>query len=167
MPAQLPRVVKDLNAFVDGIGYAGRVTSATLPGLEINATSHQGGGMDAPHEIDIGMNVMDVEMTFADIDPELKKKIGMTELQMELRGAIKRQGEAAEQAKIIMRGLFKTVDHGAWERDSRPTNTYTGNLKFYKEEQAGEELVYVDILNHIRRIGGTDQLESERAALGI
>jgi P2 family phage contractile tail tube protein len=37
---------------------------------------------------------------------------------------------------------------------------------FYQLTRDGEELVYIDVLNTIERIGGVDRMEAHRAALG-
>ena len=167
MAIQLPRVVEDLNVHVDGIGYAGRIDSAQLPQLQLNTEEYQGGGLDNPVDIELGMSKPEVQLTFGDVDPELKKLMATERVQIVLRGAVRAQGQEVQQVKITMRGLWKNVDQGSWERGSRNSQTYTAGLVYYREEQAGEELVEIDTLNHVRRIGGTDQLAQQRQALGL
>ena len=46
----LPKILKNFNVFVDGLGYAGRVEEITLPKLTIKTEEYQGAGMSAPVE---------------------------------------------------------------------------------------------------------------------
>lgn len=170
MAIQLPRVIEDLNAHVDGIGYAGRIDTIQLPTLQMNTEEYQGGGLDNPVDIHLGMQKPEVQLTFTDVDPELRKRVAMERLYIVARGAIREQGrgwDAHQQVKITMFGLWKSADQGSWERGSKNSQTYTCGLVYYREEQAGEELVEIDTMRHIRRIGGVDQLALQRQMLGL
>lgn len=48
----IPKVIKNFNGFIDGRGFAGRITQIVLPTLAIETDNHRGGGMDAPVPID-------------------------------------------------------------------------------------------------------------------
>ena len=74
----LPKILKNFNLFVDGRGYAGRVDEITLPKLTIKTKEFQGAGMSAPVEIDLGMEKLEMDMTFSEYDPELFKLFGLT-----------------------------------------------------------------------------------------
>ena len=167
MAIQLPRVIEDLNAHVDGIGYAGRIDTIQLPQLQLQTEEYQGGGLDHPVDIELGMSKPEVQLTFSDVDPWLKKRLANERLQIVARGAVRRQGESPQQVKVTMFGIWKSVDQGSWERGSKNSQTYTGGLVYYREEQAGEELVEIDVMRHIRRIGGTDQLAEQRRILAL
>jgi len=167
MAIQLPRVIEDLNAHVDGIGYAGRIDTIQLPQLQLNTEEYQGGGLDAPVDIELGMSKPEVQLTFTDVDPALKRKLAMERIQVVARGAARAQGQILEQVKVTMFGIWKSVDQGSWEKGSKNSQTYTCGLVYYREEQAGQELVEIDTLRHIRRIGGVDQLAEQRRALGL
>ena len=48
-------ILKNMSLFVDGRGYAGNVDELNLPKLALKTEEFRGGGMDAPIEIDMGM----------------------------------------------------------------------------------------------------------------
>ena len=48
MSIETPRVLKNMNLFVDGRGYAGRVDEIELPKLTLKTEEHRAGGMDVP-----------------------------------------------------------------------------------------------------------------------
>ena len=66
MAIELPRVLKNMNLFVDGRGYAGRIDEIQLPKLTLKTEEHRAGGMDLPVEIDLGMEKLEAELTIAD-----------------------------------------------------------------------------------------------------
>lgn len=92
----LPKILKNFNVYVDGRGYAGRVEEVTLPKLTIKTEEYQGGGMTAPVEIDLGLEKLEMDLTFAEYDKELFKLFGLTdgsEVALTIRGAMQGQGE--------------------------------------------------------------------------
>ncbi|WP_425974064.1 phage major tail tube protein [Tepidimonas sp. HKU78] len=77
MAIELPRVLKNMNLFVDGRGYAGRVDEIQLPKLTLKTEEHRAGGMDLPVELDLGMEKLEAQLTISDFDPELFKLFGL------------------------------------------------------------------------------------------
>lgn len=73
----LPKILKNFTAFVDGRGYAGRIDEISLPKLAIKTEEYRGGGMDIPVSIDIGMEKLEAELTFAEYDSELFRLFGL------------------------------------------------------------------------------------------
>ena len=87
----LPKILRNFNVYVDGRGYAGRVEEITLPKLTIKTEEFQGAGMSAPIEIDLGMEKLEMELTFAEYDSELFKLFGLTngaDIALTIRGAL-------------------------------------------------------------------------------
>jgi P2 family phage contractile tail tube protein len=104
---QYPRVLKNMNLFVDGRGYAGRVNEIKLPKLTLKTEEHRVGGMDVPVEIDLGMEKMETSQTIADYDPDVFRLFGLLATQdtpVTVRGTIQRQGEPAQAVSISLRG---------------------------------------------------------------
>jgi P2 family phage contractile tail tube protein len=110
---QLPKVLKNMNLFVDGRGFAGRVDEIQLPKLALKTEEHRAGGMDAPIEIDLGMDKLEAELTLSDYDPQVFKLFGLLDVQatpITLRGAIQAQGEAAKPVVVNLRGGLKAIE---------------------------------------------------------
>ena len=77
MAIQLPRVLKNLNLFVDGRGYAGRVDEITLPKLTVKTEEHRAGGMDAPVRLDMGMEALEATLMLAELDEAVFATFGL------------------------------------------------------------------------------------------
>lgn len=170
MPIQLPRVLKNMNLFVDGRGYAGRIDEIQLPKLTLKTEEHRAGGMDVPVEIDLGMDKLEAELTISDYDPEVYKLFGLLDLkpvQITIRGAIQAQGEDAKPVVVNLRGGWREIDAGTWKPGDKSTLKVSVAASYYKLTIDGQEVVEVDAINLVRKVGGVDQMEAIRAAIGL
>lgn len=165
----LPRVLKGFSVSIDGRGYVGRSETVKLPDLAVKSEEFRGAGMDAPVDLDMGMEKLDIQITLAEYDPNVIKLFGLfsADTPIVLRGAIQRQGEDAVAVEIRAQGGVKNIGRDDWTQGNKGNMQIQVNCNRYIEKQAGETLVEIDILNSKRIIGGVDQLASMRAALGI
>lgn len=170
MAIELPRVLKNMNLFVDGRGYAGRIDEIELPKLTLKTEEHRAGGMDLPVEIDLGMDKLEAQLTISDYDPEVFKLFGLLDnaaTQITIRGAIQAQGSEAKPVAIQLRGGWKELDAGTWKPGDKSTLKVSVASSYYKLSIDNEELIEIDAINLVRRVGGVDQMQAIRAAIGI
>ncbi|SMG63879.1 Phage major tail tube protein, partial [methanotrophic bacterial endosymbiont of Bathymodiolus sp.] len=57
----LDDILKNMALFVDGRGFAGNVEELTLPKLTLKTEEFRNGGMDAPIEVEMGMEKLESE----------------------------------------------------------------------------------------------------------
>ena len=165
----LPKILKNFNLYVDGRGYAGRVEEITLPKLTIKTEDFQAGGMSAPIEVDLGMEKLEMDMTFAEYDPELFKLFGLTngsEIAFTIRGALEGRSETTPVV-INARGYFKEMDFDSWKPAEKATLKCSVACNYYKLTIDGIELVEIDPVNMVRNVNGIDQLSTIRQALQV
>ena len=170
MSIQFPKVLKNMNLFVDGRGYAGRIDEIELPKLTLKTEEHRAGGMDLPVEIDLGMEKLEATLTLSDYDPELFKLYGLVDndsVAITVRGAIQAQGDTAKPVVINMRGGWRELDSGSWKPGDKSTVKIAVIANYYKLSIDGEELIEVDAINLVRKVNGTDQMEAIRSAIGL
>ncbi|ALE02859.1 phage major tail tube protein [Bartonella ancashensis] len=163
----LPKHLKYLNIYVDGIPYQGKCESVTLPTLNLVVESHRACGMDIPIEIDMGMEPLTLNMVVSGYSPELIGALGKTDVRITLRGSVQAQGEPAESVEITMNGLCKSSEINQWQSGSAVTCTLNYTLHYFKYIQKDVEVVEIDAFNMVRRINGVDQLEQHRKHLGF
>jgi P2 family phage contractile tail tube protein len=167
----LPRTLRNYSLFMDGVGFAGRITELTPPTLGIQAEEYRGGGMDAPVEIDMGMEALEMSFTLAEYDVDVLKQFGLYDqnaTQFTVRGALQRNGsEDAVSVVINVTGHIKSFDPGAFEAGALTEANFTVGCRYYKVAIANEELIEIDIENFKRIVNGTDQLASLREAMGL
>lgn len=155
MAIELPRVLKNMNLFVDGRGYAGRIDEIQLPKLTLKTEEHRAGGMDLPVEIDLGMEKLEAELTIADHDPEVFKLFGLLDnaaTQITIRGAIQAQGAEAKPVIVNLRGGWKELDAGTWKPGDKSTLKVSVAASYYKLTIDDEELIEIDAINLVRKV---------------
>jgi P2 family phage contractile tail tube protein len=70
-------VLKNMSLFVDGRGYAGNIEELNLPKLTMKTEEFRAGGMDAPVEVDMGMEKLECDFTLTRFDKDLLKLFGL------------------------------------------------------------------------------------------
>lgn len=163
----LPRYFKAMSLYVDGENFIGRVEDVKLPDLNIKTDEYRAAGMDAPVDIEMGMDKLDLQFTLAEFTPSIIKQLGAltADRQLVLRGALQRQGEAAVGMSVRVQGALKMLSRDNLKQGEKAGMQCTVNCNSYIEQQAGEELINIDILNYKRVIGGVDQLAGMRELL--
>lgn len=167
----LPRTLRNFSLFVDGTGYAGKVTEMTLPTLGISTEEYRAGGLDAPIAIDMGMEALTSSFTLAEYDPEVLKLFGLYDqnaVDLTVRGALQRNGDQDAVALVVnLTGSISQFDPGSLEAGAMTEASFEMQVRYYKLSIANEILQEIDVENMKRIINGTDQLESLRTAMGI
>lgn len=172
MGIRAPYTLKNFNLYVDGISYAGIVDEGTLPKITVKAEEHRAGGMDTPMSIDLGIDKLEISFTLAEMNPEVMSFVGVHNggtTNLVFRGAANDDSSPGATRPIVAtcRGTFTESDSGNWKNGDKTQQKITGNLRYYKLEVDGKLVYEIDVENMIRNVGGTDQLESIRAAIGL
>lgn len=68
---------------------------------------------------------------------------------------------------INLRGGWKELDAGTWKPGDKSTLTVQVAASYYKLSIDEEELIEIDAINLVRKVGGEDQMEAIRAAIGL
>lgn len=165
--AQLPRILKNMNLFADGIGTAGFIEEITTPPLALMLEEHRAGGMDMPVELDMGMEKMELSFQLSEPTETIITLLGRTDVLFIARTAHQRDGEPAQPCIINMTGMLKQVDPGANQVGQKGNITFGVALRYYKLTMNGRELAEIDAVNMVRRINGVDQLATIRTAIGV
>jgi P2 family phage contractile tail tube protein len=166
----VPQTLYNINAFIGGISFAGDVPSFTLPKVGLKTEEIRNGGMDAPVDMDQGMNKLDLSWTMTGIRKEALKIYGLasgSSLDSSWRGSFKDLHGNAVGVICTARGMITEVDFGDWKAGEKAEFKYAANLNYFKLEIDGAVMYEIDILNCIRVIDGVDQLAKVREHLGI
>jgi hypothetical protein len=166
----LDQILKNMNLFVDGRGYAGNVQEMEPPTLTVQTEEYRGGGMDAPVNLDMGMEALECSFTLTQYDKDVLKQFGLaigSVTPLTMRGHVESDDGTTEPIVINMRGKVTTMEYGTWTPGEKATLQATVSLRYYKYTQGGEVLHEIDVPGMKRIIGGVDQLAEMRANLGI
>ena len=116
------------------------------------------------------MEKLESNLTISDYDPEVFKLFGLLDRQdtpVTVRGAIQRQGETAQAVVIALRGGWKEIDSGTWKPGDKSTLKVAVAVNYFKLTIAGQEIVEIDAINLVRKVGGVDQMADIRNAIGM
>lgn len=163
-------ILRNVNAFVDGTGYIGRIDEVMLPKLTVKTEEFRAGGMDAPVEIDQGMEKLECSMTTSGVDRTLLERFGLIQgeaVPFTFRGALRSEDATVTAAVATIRGRIKEIDWGEWKPAEKAPLKATIAVRYYKLELEGETVHEIDVENMTRVINGVDQLTEMRTALGV
>lgn len=163
-------ILKNLNLFVDGRGYAGNVEELNLPKLTMKTEDFRNGGMDAPIEVEMGMEKLESSFSLTKFDAEVLKIFGLAPGNIKpltFRGSLASE-DGIEKAVIVnLRGMLKEADPGSWKPGEKASLKGSVPLRYYKLTIGTEVIHEIDVPNMIRIINGVDQLAVTRKNLGM
>lgn len=166
----LDDILKNMALYVDGRGYAGNVETLTLPKLTMKTEEFRNGGMDAPIEVELGMEKLECEFTLTRFDREVLSLFGLAQGQqipLTIRGAIESDDGAQLSVVVNLQGFVREVDYGSWQPGEKATLKMMIALRYYKLTHGPNVVHEIDVPNMVRTINGVDQLAITRTALGI
>ena len=166
----LDDILKNMALFVDGRGYAGNVEELTLPKLTMKTEEFRGGDMDAPIEVEMGMEKLECEFTLTRFDKEALKLFGLAPgrvMPLTVRGAVVSDNGTQTPVIVNLQGSIREMDPGNWKPGEKATLKFAIALRYYKLSHGGEVIHEIDIPNMVRVVGGVDQLSEIRNALGV
>lgn len=162
-----PRTIRNHNIFVDGVSFFGRIVESKLPTLQLQTEEFRGAGMDAPIAIDMGMQAMTAEITVAEWVPDLLTLFGTRRRVVARPGAQSETDDSVDTLIATIDGRWTVVDRNVLKPGTMSPVKLTCAVMYYREEYNGVEIHEIDVENGKRVIGGVDQLEGIRQAMGI
>lgn len=162
-----PRKINNFNAFVDGISYFGKATTAKLPDVKILTEAHRGTGMLGPVGMDMGNEAMSSEISFAEWDPALFKRLGKITRFVLRPAAPAADSEAVDTIIATLGGLITETTGGELKVGGDVPLKLVMDVREFALEINGSEVIAIDMVNGIRRVGGVDQMAAARIAMGI
>ncbi|WP_129792577.1 phage major tail tube protein [Sphingosinicella sp. CPCC 101087] len=167
----LARKLKNMNLFNDGQSYLGQATTVTLPKLGRVFEDYRAAGMDGPVKIDMGQQPLEMEWTCGGFMSTIFRQYGVVSVDgVMLRWVGAYQNDQTGQVdavEVVTRGRHEEIDSGEAKPGEDTELKVKSALAYYKLTAAGTELIEIDILNMIMRVGGVDRLAEQRAALGV
>ena len=163
-------ILKNMNLFVDGRGYAGNVEELTPPKLTLKTEEFRNGGMDAPVEVEIGMEKLEASFSLTQYSADVLKLFGLAPgntKELTFRGSVAGEDGVEKPVIVNMTGMLKEADLGSWKPGDKATLKGMVAVRYYKHTVDGEVVHEIDVPNMIRIIGGVDQLAKTRQNLGL
>lgn len=157
----LPRVLKNMNAFVDGGSYLGIVSEFEEPNLALATEDWRGGGMLGPVKLDLGLEAMEAKLKMGGHEVELFRKFGTSQVdgvRFQLVGAYQRDDGTLPQAvECFIGGRFSEIAPGTSKPGDMTEQEFTVPLSYYRREVDGRTEVEIDMLAGKFLVNGVDR----------
>ena len=164
-------ILYDMNLFVDGRGYAGRVKEFKPPVIKPKMLEYRAGGMAAAVDVPMGsFEKLECEATLYSFDQDVMNTLRILpgeQFAFVGRAAMVSDDGAKKPVVVAMRGLLTSVDPGTWKPGEEMPLQINMGLRYYKLEINGAVVYEIDPVNYKAVINGTDQLETTRQHLAI
>ena len=163
-------VRKNINAFIDGRGYAGQVEEFNAPKLSLKVDEFRGGGMNGSVELTMGMEMMNADFSLIQYSRDTLSLFGVVEgrdVNFIFREMLESFDGTVTGVIHTMRGKVKEIDPGTSKAGDHPSLKHTMSLNYYKLEHGGIVVQEIDVINMIHVVNGEDQLAAQRDALGL
>lgn len=167
----MPKALKHFNCFVDGTNYVGEIEEVVPPKLTRKMEEWRAGGMRMPVKADHGMEAMESELTAGGWLKELLKQFGNAKaagVMWRFTGATQTDDTGEYQSiEIFMRGRWEEIDPGTAKAGEKTEFKAKMALNYYRLVMDGEDVIEIDAINMIEKIGGADLMAQVRQILGI
>lgn len=163
-------ILKNLNLFLDGRGYAGSLKEYTAPDMTLATEDLRAGGMDAPLPIEQGMEGMTASFMLAGYSADALSLWGFTQgekVALTVRAALESFDATTTPVVHQMRCRIMSIARGTWAPGQQSPLTVSVSVEYFKETHGDVVLYEIDVLNMKRVVNGVDQLAGQRAALGL
>lgn len=168
MPIQ--HILTNLNAFVAGKGYLGRVIEFTPPKIAPIVRDYKAGGMSAEVPIPMGaIEKLECSFTLTGYDPDVFAQFSVVPgrlVQLRFTGAMVDYDGTCRPIEITLRAIL-SYEGDAWKPHEASDLKITANAHYYKLDIDGHTIHEFDPVNMVAIINGEDQLQAMRAALGV
>ena len=167
----LPRTLKNMNVFVDGISWAGEAKTVTLPKITKKTEDYRGAGMLGDVALDIGYEKMECEITYAGFNPNLYRQLrvcGTSDLPIRFVGMYERQDTCSRSnVEWYMRGQAIEMDSG--DATLGEMSEYKGkySVSYCRLVVDGQQIFELDFINGIEVYVEENLVEEILRLLGL
>jgi len=170
MERRPPSVLADFVWYQDGRGMIGQVPKVKLPPLKRVVEEYIAGGMVGAIKLDMGViETEDLEVTLSEPNIETIKLFGLMngeERPFVFRGGLLKNGNVESYVVKVMGRLYD-LDLGEAERQKVQELTCKITWTTYTILHENTEIVHIDLLGGVERVGGVNLREGLNRALGI
>jgi uncharacterized protein len=166
------RRVTNAAVYINGNSLLGRAEEIKLPDITSLMTEHKALGMVGKIELPSGFDKLEGEIKWNSFYPDVAAQMGdfFTMVQLQVRSSVETWGTAGrtEQVPLVtfITALFKKNPLGSFKQNDNAEFSSGFAAYYIKQQLAGADIVELDVLANIYKVGGADKLDLYRANLG-
>ena len=168
---QLNRVT-NANIYVDGNCLLGKAEEIKLPDITTVMSEHKALGMVGKIELPSGFEKMEGEIKWNSFyrDVWLKMNNPYSMVQLQVRSSVETYGAMGrmQQQPLVtfLSVMFKKNPMGTFKQSDSAEFSSSFACYYIKQQLAGEDMLELDVLANIYKVGGVDQLDIYRNNIG-
>ena len=168
---QLNRVT-NANIYVDGNCLLGKAEEIKLPDITTVMSEHKALGMVGKIELPSGFEKMEGEIKWNSFyrDVWLKMNNPYSMVQLQVRSSVETYGAMGrmQQQPLVtfLSVMFKKNPMGTFKQNDNAEFSSSFACYYVKQQLAGEDMLELDVLANIYKVGGVDQLDIYRNNIG-
>ena len=168
---EINRVV-NANIYINGNNLLGRAEEVKLPDVEAIMAEHKALGMVGQIELPSGFSKLEGEIKWNAYYKEamLTTANPFASVQLMCRSNLERYGSQGRIEEVplvtILTIMFKKNPAGTFKQHENAEFASAFGATYIKQMVAGEEILELDYLANIYRVGGVDQLNQYRSNIG-
>ena len=168
---QLNRVT-NANIYVDGNCLLGKAEEIKLPDITAMMSEHKALGMVGKIELPSGFEKLEGEIKWNSFyrDVWLKMNNPYSMVQLQVRSSVETYGAMGrmQQQPLVtfLSVMFKKNPMGTFKQNDNAEFSSSFACYYIKQQLAGEDMLELDVLANIYKVGGVDQLDIYRNNIG-
>ncbi len=164
-------ILKHWNAYMNGVSLLGKVNDFTPPNIVVKTEEFKANGMDAPLDIDTGLEKLTAEMVFPGYVEDVMALWGLANnaaVNLTIRGSLESRNGNKRPIVIVIRGMITGINRGGFGTSGKAGDTTVAlSLDYYREQVDGRLIYELEPAALIRIVDGVDQLATTRANMGL
>ncbi|UDM18418.1 phage major tail tube protein [Vogesella sp. XCS3] len=164
--------ITNANIYMEGNSLLGRAEEVKLPDVQAIMTEHKALGMIGKIELPSGFDKLEGEIKWNSFYPEAMKATAnpYKTVQLQCRSSVETYGQGGRlEEKPLVTYLtisFKKNPLGTYKQHDNAEFPSSFSATYIKQVLDGEEILELDYLANIFRVGGEDMLTNYRANIG-
>lgn len=167
----LPKKLKNMNVFNDGLSWLGQIPEVQLPKLSRKFEDYRAAGMDGSVGVDMGQENLEMELTAGGVLKDALLQFGSIKVDsvpMRFAGAYQRDDTGEVTAyEVFTRGRWQEIDMGKAKAGDDTEVKLKSRLAYYRLVENGTDLIEIDLMSMIFKVNGVDILLEQRQAIGL
>ena len=164
--------ITNANIYVNGNSLLGRAEEIKLPDVSAIMQEHKALGMVGKIELPAGFDKLEGEIKWNSLYKDVAKTVAnpYKAVQLQCRSNIETYGAQGRLQEVslvtYLTVMFKKNPMGTFKQNESAEFSSSFACYYIKQQLAGEDMLELDVLANIYKVGGVDQLDIYRNNIG-
>lgn len=164
--------ITNASIYINGNSLLGKAEEIKLPDISSLMTEHKALGMVAKIDLPSGFDKLEGEIKWNSFYPDVAVAMGdmFTMVPLQVRSSVETWGPGGrtDQQPLVtfITALFKKNPLGAFKQNDNADFSSGFSAYYVRQQFAGKDIVELDVLANIYKVGGVDKLDIYRANQG-